>query len=129
MPALTRYFFHEIDVPRTNAEIVRWWERRRPAYNAAVGGAGLTTLGVLMLFFGPPPLVPLLLMVGAYAVAANVCYTLGPILDILARRWGGAGWAPIGPALLRHGFSFAIGLTLLPIPLIVAGQIAAFLFD
>lgn len=124
MTALTRYFFHEIDVPRTNWEIVRWWERRRPAYNAAVGGAGLATLGVLTLLFGPPPLLPLLLMVGAYAAAANLCYTLGPALDVLARRWGGERWAPIGPALLRHGFTFAIGLTLLPIPMLVFGRIA-----
>lgn len=129
MTALTRYFFHEIDVPRTNWEIVRWWERRRPAYNAAVGAAGLATLGVLTMLFGPPPLVPLLLMVGAYAVAANVCYTLGSVLDILARRWGGPGWAPIGPALLRHGFSFAIGLTLLPIPMVVVGYVLGRVLD
>ena len=129
MTALTRYFFHEIDVPRTSWEVVRWWERRRPAYNAAVGAAGLATLAVLTLVFGPPPLVPLLLMVGAYAVAANVCYTLGPVLDILARRWGGPAWAPIGPALLRHGFTFAIGLTLLPIPMLVFGWMANLLLD
>lgn len=129
MTALTRYFFHEVDVPRDGWEIVRWWERRRPAYNVAVGSAGLTTLGVMSLLFGPPPLVPMLLVVGAYGVAANLCYTLGPVLDILARRWGGPGWAPIGPALLRHGFTFAIGLTLLPIPMIVLGWMANLLLD
>ena len=127
MTALTRYFFHDVDVPRGTWEVVRWWEHRRLAYNAAVGGAGLVTLGVTMLLVGLPPLraLPgLLLFVGVYGLLANLCYSLGPVLDLLARRWGGSTWAAVGPALLRYGFVFAVGLTLIPIPMVVLARIA-----
>ena len=121
MTALTRYFFDTVYFPRGSWSVVRWWEARRLAYNLAVGGAGVLTLGTATVLHGPPPVPEVGIAVVLYGLAANVCYSLGPLADLAARRWGGAAFAPIGPALLRHGFVFSVGLTLLPIPFLVLG--------
>ena len=115
MSALTRYFCEPVYFPRSAWSVVGWWETRRPAYNLAVGAAGLTTLAIGSLVAGPPPLA-FLRGVLAYGIAANLCFSLGPALDLLARRVGGPSWALVGPTLFRYGFAFSIGLTLLPIP-------------
>lgn len=119
--ALTRFLFrppYQAQAP-TTAEVVGWWEARRPAYNVAVGTAGLLTVGmftaVQAAFPGPVEMVPWQAVL-AYGVLANVCYSLGPVVDaIVCRRWG-ARFAAVGPALFRYGLVFAVGLTLLPIP-------------
>jgi len=121
MSTLTRYFFDTVYYPRSAWHVVAWWERRRPTYNAVVGACGLLTLGVLTLVGFHPPLAALAVMVTAYGVAANLCYSLGAVAELLARRAGGAEWAPVGPALLRYGFVFSVGLTLLPIPVALVG--------
>lgn len=121
MTALTRFFFDTVYAPHGAWPVIRWWERRRYAYNLAVGGAGLLTLGALNLFALLPPHGSLmgipLIPVAAYAVLANLAFTAGPIADLLIRRAWGNGYAPVGPALFRYGFVFSVGLTLLPIPL------------
>lgn len=123
MSALTRYFFHTVYYPASPWSVVAWWEARRATYNLAVGAAGLVTLAVVGLLGALPPwpVIPFLVMV--YAVLANVCYCAGPLLDLVARRIGGPDWAPVGPTLFRYGFVFSIGLTLLPIPIAVLGEI------
>ena len=115
MTALTELFFDTVYFPRNGWTVVRWWEARRPVYNAAVGGTGLFTLAMLALAGALPPLVVTAQIVLVYAIAANVCYSLGPLLDLLARRFGGSDFAPVGPTLFRYGFVFAIGLTLFPV--------------
>jgi hypothetical protein len=121
MSTLTRYFFDTVYYPRSPWHVVAWWERRRASYNAAVGACGLLTLAVLALVGFRPPLVALAVMVTAYGVAANLCYSLGAAADLLARRAGGPDWAPVGPTLFRYGFVFSVGLTLLPIPVALLG--------
>ena len=129
MSAVTRFFFRSpYAVEPTTWSVIEWWEARRLAYNLAVGGAGLLSLGAIGIvsllvdhhLFFPVPWQP----IAAYAVAANVCYSAGPVADLyVVKRWG-AEYAPVGPALFRYGFVFAVGLTLLPLPLtIVAGII------
>jgi hypothetical protein len=123
MSAVTRFFFRSPATDTTSLSIVQWWESRRMAFNAAVGAAGLLTLATFTLVSALPPMNADIVVpwepVALYAVAANVCYTLGPVLDlIVCRRWGSA-YAAVGPALFRYGFAFSIGLTLLPIPLLV----------
>jgi hypothetical protein len=108
---------------RTVLGIVTWWESRRLLYNAIVGACGLMTLSVVtvaMLVAGQSPFrgtpwVPVL----AYAFMANVCYTLGPLIEITLERVWKDRILPIGPALFRQGLAFAIGLTLLPIPVTI----------
>lgn len=109
---------------RTILGIVTWWESRRLLYNGIVGAAGLVTLTVVAIAdatipghggFGPGALLPIL----AYGVLANVCYTLGPIIELTLERVWKDRLLPIGPALFRQGLAFSIGLTLLPIPLVI----------
>jgi hypothetical protein len=114
MTALTELFFDTVYFPRTPWAVVRWWEARRPVYNLAVGAAGIVTLTVVGVAGLLPPLEGIVAIVLAYGVLANLCYSAGPVLDLLARRVGGPDYAPVGPTLFRYGFVFAIGLTLFP---------------
>ena len=127
MSAVTRFFFRPSYLEQTTWSILQWWEVRRAAYNLAVGGAGLLTLTAVALLIGLPPLPGLVLLVGSYAVMANLCYCLGPMLDVLIYRRFGPEFGAVGPALFRYGFVFALGLTLLPIPLAVMGAAAGVL--
>jgi hypothetical protein len=115
MTAITELFFDTVYFPRNGWAVVRWWEARRPAYNAAVGAAGLFTLSVLSLLHALPPLLVVAQIVAVYGLLANLCYSLGPALDLLARRLGGPDYAVVGPTLFRYGFVFSIGLTLFPL--------------
>jgi hypothetical protein len=122
--ALTRILFPLPDYRRTPLTLLGWWESRRLTFNLIVGGAGLVTLTVIGLVSLLPPRQTLpagfpWLGVIVYGVLANVCYSCGWLAEVAMR----AVWreeAPYaGPALFRQGLSFAVGLTLLPIPLAV----------
>ena len=116
--AVSKYFFTPVYRPQGAMEVVRWWEQRRPVYNLAVGTAGLMSLGSLKLFAMLPPhpasfdfpwpVIPV------YALLANGAYTLGPLIDLWLRRNRSDRYAVVGPAMLRYGFVFSVGLTLLP---------------
>ena len=118
MSALTR-FLYPVAAPRSIDPIVAWWERRRLAYNAIVGGVGIVTLSIVS-FLGviPPsprwPVVPLLPVL-VYGVMANVCYTLGWVVEGAAHVVWGRELRPSGPIFFRQGLLFSIGLSLLPI--------------
>ena len=126
MSALTRYFFDTVYFPRSALAVVRWWEARRPAYNAAVGAAGLVTLAGVALLGALPPLGVVATIAVVYGLLANVCYSFGPLAELAARRWGGSAFAPVGPTLLRYGFVFSIGLTLFPLGIAVLWWIVRF---
>ena len=115
MTALTELFFDTVYFPRNAWTVIRWWEARRPVYNVAVGTAGLVTLASLALLHALPPLAVAAQIALVYGIVANICYSLGPVVDLLARRLGGPDYAPVGPTLFRYGFVFSIGLTLFPI--------------
>ena len=115
-------FLYPRPAKRGVGAIFKWWERRRLAYNAivAAGGAITLTVGALgSLLFGNPitlgwlltPVVPVLL-------AANACYTLGPIVESLAHKVWGREVLPVGPHLFRAGLIFSVGLTLV-LPMIL----------
>jgi hypothetical protein len=121
MSALTRLFFRSPALtPPTPWATVTWWESRRPAYNAAVGVAGLATLTVVNALAAlppgshPMPLEANLIAPLVYGIAANVFYSAGSVTELLLRRWLGDEIAPVGPAMFRYGFVFSVGLTLLP---------------
>jgi hypothetical protein len=124
--AVTRYLFTPVYEPRSSWSIVRWWERRRGLYNLVVGTAGMFSIGwVTLLELLPPrahhhlgfPLAGVLV----YGLLANLAFTAGPVLDVILRRRWGERVAVVGPAMFRYGFAFAVGLTLLPIPLATIG--------
>ena len=129
--AVERWFFTPLYYPRGPLQVIGWGERRRLMYNVSVAAAGVLTLSVAVALgvLPVPGTMPTELMsVIVYGLLANVCYSMGPVADLVLRRILGIRAPDIGPVLFRYGFVFSVGLTLLPIPLMVAGTIAQFLF-
>ena len=116
MHSLTEFLFPE-PAPRTVPGIIKWWEKRRLFYNAAVGSAGLVTMitatTIVSFLEGRLILDP---WIGAviFGVMANVCYCLGPTVEILITKIWGRSVLPTGPALYRMGLTFSVGLAFLP---------------
>lgn len=112
-------FLYPLPARRTVGGIVRWWERRRLPYNLIVGSAGLVSTGYVALLnvavWGQPldlgGLLPLIL---AFGVGANVCYTLGPVVEAAVERLFRGRVLPVGPVLYRMGLTFSVGLALFP---------------
>lgn len=116
--ALTEFLF-PAPAPRNVRSILAWWEKRRLPYNLAVGTCGAAS--VTWIFVGEfvitggrviaiAPWQGILL----FGVLANVCYTLGPTVEILLDKLWGRDVLPVGPALYRMGLTFSVGLALLP---------------
>lgn len=129
--AVEWWFFTPLYYPRGPLQVIGWWARRRLLYNVGVGAAGVLTLvvGVAVGVLPLPGTMPgELIGVLVYGFVANVCYSMGPVADLVLRRILGIRAPDIAPVLFRYGFVFSVGLTLLPIPLMVAGAIAQFLF-
>ena len=127
---LTTLLF-EPTLVRSPLSVIRWWESRRPLYNLAVGVTGLGVLGYavgLELLLGNGLLRVPLIGVAAYGVAANVCYTLGPLAELAIERFLKRPVYGLGPALFRHGLVFSLGLTLLPAAMITIVNIAGAIF-
>lgn len=121
---LQRLLF-EPTLVRSPLRVIQWWERRRLTYNVIVGLTGLGTLvyvNALELALGQGWLTPLtgpgsamrFLTILGYAIAANVCYTMGWVVENVAERWLKRPVYGLGPAMFRHGLVFSIGLTLIP---------------
>ncbi|HEV2084400.1 MAG TPA: hypothetical protein VGR09_04910 [Gemmatimonadales bacterium] len=132
MTAVERYFFTPLYYPRSQWSILRWWESRRLLFNLSVGSVGLLSLGIVSLIGRAPPHpggfpVPWDVVL-VYGVLANLCYTLGPVGDLVLRRVLGDRAAAVGPVLFRYGFVFSLGLTLLPIPVAALGWLVSWLF-
>ncbi len=110
-------FLYPAPARRTTLGILGWWERRRLAYNLIVGTAGVVTLGVVSLAVvllgdggGALPWEPVVV----FGLGANVCYSLGPAVEVLAEKIGGGELLPVGPTLYRLGLTFSVGLALFP---------------
>lgn len=116
MTALTEFLFPAPAQRRAGA-ILSWWERRRLHYNLIVGGTGLFSLAVVRILTWLPPrpheAIPLEVVV-VFGVMANVCYTLGPAVEIFLNKVWGQKALPAGPTLFRMGLTFSVGLALLP---------------
>lgn len=118
MSAITEFLF-PAPAKRTTGAIVGWWEKRRLAYNVAVGSSGLVSLGLTWLLLALPPNgaspgIPWVLPV-VFGVAANICYTLGPAVELAIEKMFGRDILPTGPVLYRMGLTFSVGLTFLPV--------------
>jgi hypothetical protein len=111
-------FLFPAPAPRSLTGIWRWWEARRLHFNLLVGGSGLVSLAVIRLVTWLPPsrhdqFLPLAAVV-VFGVMANVCYTLGPVVEGVSEKLWGRKILPVGPTLFRMGLSFSMGLALLP---------------
>ena len=130
MSGLVEVLYPVPNLRRNTLSTVRWWESRRMVFNKAVGGTGLVTLAGISFFAALPPhssIVPLpMLVAGAivYGVMANVCYSLGWMTELLARRVWGRSAPDLGPLLFRQGLIFSVGLTLFPVLLMALLWIA-----
>ncbi|MEO7996626.1 MAG: hypothetical protein ABI852_04230 [Gemmatimonadaceae bacterium] len=124
--AARQLLFRDSAGAETPADVVRWWEKRRLAYNIGVGSVGLVSLGVMTVsnsvgphgkFYAGPPLAAII----AFGVLANLFYTTGWLSEIMLRPLFGRRTGTVGAAIFRYGFAFSIGLTLLPMGLSVLG--------
>ncbi len=120
-----RTFFTPLYGSHGAIDVIKWWESRRLTYNAWVGAAGMLTYGIALATgnFGPPPMLAV-----AYGIAANIFYSFGAPLDLLLRRVLGYRGGAVGPVLFRYGFFGSVGLTLLPIPIIIFGSVMRLIF-
>jgi len=125
--AVQRYLFSPLYYPRSRWAVVRWWESRRLFYNLVVAGAGLLTIAAGYFFTALPPYPGHFRGVGLavliYGLMANLFYSVGAPVDLFLRRHLKDHGGPVAQALFRYGVAFAIGLTLLPIPLMAIGWI------
>lgn len=121
-------FFYPLPAKRTVGGIVGWWEGRRLKYNLIVGGAGLVSLGAMTVISLIPPGLPGFFVpwqgIVAFGVMANVCYLLGPSVEILVEKLFRGQILPVGPSLFRMGLTFSVGLALLPTLIAVIAWIA-----
>jgi hypothetical protein len=96
------------------------WEKLRPLYNAIVGLVGLAGIAPIVLSWVSPGTFPgfraspvaAVIGVLAYAVAANVCYFVGPALECYL-RWLGMTVRPLTRTLFIIGTVFSVLLTAL----------------
>jgi hypothetical protein len=109
------------DYRRTPLSLLRWWESRRLFYNRIVGTVGVVSAtGMVGLALLPPhastfSLLPVLVGIGVYGVLANFCYSLGWVVEVVARALWGREAPDLGPVLFRQGLIFSVGLTLFPL--------------
>lgn len=111
-------FLYPAPARRRVVDIVKWWEKRRLPYNLIVGGAGLFSVTWLSFLQAIPPwsspsFVPWQAVV-AFGVMANICYTLGPTVEVLIQKLFKGQILPTGPGLFRMGLTFSVGLALFP---------------
>jgi hypothetical protein len=100
----------------SRSDIIRWWEKRRLQYNLWVGLVGIATWLLVEIAGGAAvkPGVdfeePIIMILGPvfYGVMANLCYTLGWIVDVVRYRGSPR------KGLLKTGFIFSLVLTALP---------------
>ena len=122
MSALTEFLF-PAPARRSTGAIMRWWESRRLQFNLVVGTAGVFSLGIVWVMTSLPPnahatgIPPQVVVV--FGVLANVCYFLGPAVEIGVEKLSRGRILPTGPALFRMGLTFSTGLALLPV--LIAG--------
>ena len=100
----------------TRKEIIHWWEAKRFRFNVVVGAVGIVSW-ILVLIAGSAAVKPgedfeepIAMIFGpfVYAFFANLCYTLGWIVDTIFYR----GSPRI--RLYKSGLIFSAALTALP---------------
>lgn len=131
MKAVTEFLF-PAPAKRTVGSIIGWWEKRRLPYNLAVGAAGLVSLTWGTILMVLPPMGSFVLFpwqgILVFGVLANVCYLLGPTVEILIEKIWGREVLPTGPVLYRMGLTFSVGLALLPALLMTIFWVARIVF-
>lgn len=109
----------------TTAQVIFWWEARRIPFNLALLAVGLSSLIVMEVLMdrvipaGEDAIEPFALLFGVliYGVMANVCYTLGWIVELLTRKQDRDPFKARqqGRRFFRLGFAGSCLLTTLPL--------------
>jgi hypothetical protein len=63
----------------------------------------------------------------AFGVLANVCYSLGPLVELTLHKLWGRAVLPVGPSLFRMGLTVSVRLALLPILIVIPFTLARLL--
>ena len=106
----------------TNAQVIRWWEWRRLVYNLALLIIGITSIAGmewLMNSVVPPgedAVEPFVLILGIvlYGLLANLCYTLGWLIEMRDRVRDPVLARQRGIRRFRTGTILSCSLTALP---------------
>jgi hypothetical protein len=106
----------------TTIQVIRWWELRRLLYNAvllAVGVAAIAGMEWLMgqvIPLGEDAIEPMALVLGVavYGLLANLCYTLGWLVELRGRKADPAVARRRGRWMFRAALLFSCVLTSLP---------------
>jgi hypothetical protein len=93
-------------------DAIWWWEKRRVVFNLALFAAGMGSI----LIANAALLVSLPVLGGivAYAIAANILYTLGWITELLWSAGDTARTETLRSNIFFLGLLFSVCLTLLP---------------
>ncbi len=125
-PVRIKGFFKRESQDLSPWEVIGWWESRRIPYNLAVGIAGMISCILIFLASGlseegfnaenllPDPPIAAVFGVVFYAMAANACYTLGWLAEIVISKQWKNRWQGFAPVSLALGTVFSLLLTLIP---------------
>jgi len=136
---LARPLFTRPDGQQSTGQTIGWWEARRIPFNLAVGAAGLVSLATVFACeiivesvqhvpAGPMPDPPFFLLVAmlAYGVGANLCYTLGWVVELFVRWIWRERAGSFGPISFVLGLAFSIAFTLLAGVLVIVVTMIGF---
>jgi len=106
----------------TTGQVIRWWELRRLLYNVVllvVGVASIAGMEWLMtkvIPLGEDAVEPMILVLGVllYGIMANLCYTLGWIIELSSRNADPFAARRRGQWMFRAGLLFSCVLTSTP---------------
>jgi hypothetical protein len=106
----------------STAQVIRWWELRRLAYDAVLLLVGLATIAGYewlmskLIPLGEDAIEPmgLVVLVAVYAAMANLCYTLGWVVELRSRKTDPVAARQRGQWMFRAGLLFSCVLTSLP---------------
>jgi hypothetical protein len=111
------------EAPITTWGAILWWELRRIPFNLALLVIGVVSVLLMEVIaervipVGEDAVEPMLLMagIGAYAVAANVFYTLGWVVELMVRRHDRVVARKSAREIFKIGFIGSCVLTTAPI--------------
>jgi hypothetical protein len=106
----------------TIGQVILWWELRRLAYNAVLLLVGLATIAGYewlmskLIPLGEDAIEPmgLVVLVVLYGAMANLCYTLGWVIELWGRKADPVTARQRGQWMFRAGLLFSCVLTSLP---------------
>lgn len=107
----------------TTTQVIIWWEIRRILFNLALLVIGVSSIAAMEVIMdrvipkGEDAVEPLALLFGVvmYGLMANVCYTLGWIVELRMRKGDFASARQRGRRFFKLGLAGSCLLTTLPL--------------